>query len=87
MVVVPTDPPALGSVLYQETATYVWPMFNLNVTTPFGDTPTEGFTQVDGPNMFKKAIELSSDESQVKHFCIETCLQLDNGFKIWQSRQ
>lgn len=65
IVVVPTDPPELGSVLFEETTTYHWPLFHKNVTNAFGENPTEGFTEVDGPNLFKKGIGLSSDDEQV----------------------
>ena len=67
IVVVPTDPPDLGSVLFEETTTYHWPQFNLNVTDAFGATPLEGFSEVDGPNMFKKGIGLSKEDQQVDY--------------------
>ena len=63
---VPTDPPQLDSVLFEDTATYHWPQFNKNVTNAFGENPTDGFTEVDGPNMFKKGIALASDDDQVR---------------------
>ena len=72
--VVPTDPPDLPSVQFEDTTTYHWPVFNKNVTNAFGENPTEGFTEVDGPNMFKKGIELSSLENQVCFNCTQ-CLK------------
>ena len=66
MVVVPTDNPNLPSVKFEDTSTYYWPQFDLNITDAFGNTPVEGFTTVNGPSMFKKAVALSSDKKEVK---------------------
>ena len=65
VVVVPTDNPALPSVEFGVTATYHWPQFDKNVTDEFGENPVDGFTEVDGPSMFKKAIDLSGTDEEV----------------------
>ena len=65
IVVVPTASSVLPSVEYGVTSTYHWPQFDKNVTDQFGENPVEGFTEVTGPSLFKKAIGLSSTDEEV----------------------
>ena len=58
----PTDP---TSVEYGVSTTYHWPQFDKNVTDQYGQNPISGFTEVNGPGLFQKAIQLSSIQEQV----------------------
>ena len=61
----PTDPPALKTVAFVDTTFYHWPQFNLNVTDVDGNAITENFTEVNGPQTFKKAIGLNNEYEEV----------------------
>ncbi len=76
VIVVPVDPPGLGSTDYKDNTDYWWPMFPDNITDADGKQLTTGFTEINGPTSMKKGVRLSKEEV-INYTLISRCRRIN----------